>query len=450
MQLMRKVVFFCALFVPCIAVAANDVTRLDMGSGPEALLIEDHSLPMVTLQLTFPYAGSVSDVAEKAGRANLSARLLGEGSGADDAQAFHRKLEEKAIRLGAGAGQDNLNISLKTLSEHLPAAIALLTQMITQPRFDKVAFVQMQRQLQTDLKQSAQDPNWQAWRAWSEHAYAGSPYGQPTQGTEKTVAGLSVADAKAWHASVLGRNRVLIAAVGDVSATTLQELLKPLLAALPEKAAFTPPAKTKPIPVAQEPVLVKMEVPQTVALFGFPSVSRTDPDFYAAYLMNHILGGGSLVSRLSNAIREEKGLAYSVGSNLNAGLLDATLQGMFATRNEQVAEAVKTLEKVLTRYAREGAKAVELQNAKNYITGSFPLELDSQQARAGFLSSMLLYHLGDDYLEKRNAYFQAVTLKDVKRMAKKMLSQAPLLVLAGSPPQKIEWTEHDIALPTKN
>lgn len=438
-----KIILFCmmAMVWAMPAWAVPSVKRLDLSLPAEGLLIEDHNLPMVTLQMNFTYAGALSDPADKAGRALLAASLLNEGAGQYDAQAFHQALEAKAIQLSASSGQDNLTISLKTLSQNLPQAILLLTQMLTQPRFDEKSFEQAKEQQLSVIRQSAQDPAWHAWRKWSALAYANHPYAQPVQGTEATVKDLTREDAVLWHQSVLGQNRLKLAVVGDTTVEELQKSLSPLIKSLPQEAAFKIPPKAEPIAPGKPPVVVKMEVPQTIVLFAFPAVPRNSPDFYAAYLMNHILGGGSLVSRLSHAIREEKGLAYSVGTNLSPDLLDSTLQGMFATRNEQVAEAVKTLEDTLTKYARQGATAEELQNAKNYITGSFPLELDSQQARAGFLSAMLLYGLGDDYLEKRNRYFQNVSLADVNRMARKLLSQAPLTVLAGNPPQTIEWTK---------
>ncbi len=444
---------FLAVFLSAnLAVAeGNTLQSLALDGGAKGLLISDSSLPMVTLQLNFTGAGALSDPADKAGRAYLAAELLSEGAGEWNAQAFRQQMEEKAIKIGAGAGQDNLAISVKTLSEHLPTAIELLTAMLTKPRFEKASFMQVKSQLQSELKLSAQDPAWQAWMAWNKQAYGTHAYSRPTQGSEASIAALSPSDAKQWHQTTLSRNRLQIAAVGDVTTSQLQTLLAPLLAALPAEAQTEIPASASPIPVGLQPIIIPQEVPQSVAIFGFPSVSRSHPDFYAAYIMNHILGGGSLVSRLSHTIREQKGLAYSISSALSQNALSSTLQGNFATRNEQIGEAVTALEGVLTRYAKKGATAKELQSAKNYITGSFALGLDTQSDRAGFLSAILTHDLGVDYLEKRNGYFNAVTLAQVNRLAKEMLTSAPLLVVAGKPSHPLTWSHHhDTPLPSKH
>ena len=424
---------YCLFLLSCPAYATSAVTPLSLEPRTEGLLITDHDLPMVSLQLTFLYAGGVSDPATKAGRANLGAQLLMEGAGDYDGQEFRRLLESKAIKMGAVAGMDNVSISLKTLSKNLPEALRLLTLLVTQPRFSAESLARKQEEIRTDLRQAAQDPSWLAGRAWNERAYGKHPYGRALEGTDKTLSALTVSDVKAWHASALTKDRLKIAVVGDVEAADLTRALQQLITALPENSTLAIPAEAPIPPVNLPPIMVKKDVPQSIAIFGLPALKRSDPDFYAVYLLNQILGGGTLTSRLSHAIREEKGLAYYAASSLSMQQFSPVLLGSFATRNEKIGDAVSELRKVLTRTATQGVTAKELQNAKDYITGSFPLEIDTQSERASYLSAMMVYDLGDDYLTRRNDYFRAVTLTQVNRLAKTLLSPAPLLVVAGNP-----------------
>lgn len=437
------------LALPALA-ASPPVTRLDLGKGAQGLMIVDRSLPLVTLQLTFLYAGGVSDPADQPGRAYLASQLLPEGAGDYDGQEFRRLLEAKAIHLGASPTQDNLVVVVKTLSENLPEAIRLLTVMLGEPHFAKQALERKKEEIHSRLREAAQDPGWQASREWHRRAYGTHAYARPLEGTEPSITTLTVKDVQQWHDQTLTRDRLLISAVGDVEAPRLAGLLQPLLAALPKKSTLPLPVDAPLPPTGIDPVTVTQEVPQSIAIFGLPGLKRDDPDFYAAYLLNHILGGGTLVSRLSHSIREEKGLAYSVNTMLSQQLFSPLILGSFATRNAQIGAAVAELQAVLERTAAKGVTAEELQHAKDYLTGSFALELDKQSARAGYLSSMLIYHLGEDYLEKRNGYFEAVTLAQINRLAKKLLAPSPLLVVAGKPEKPLHWSHHDTPLPAEH
>ena len=443
LRLLAMTAFFIAFCLAPAAFAGNTITPLALGQKAQGLMIVDRAQPMVSLQLSFIYAGGVSDPTDQSGRANLAAQLLMDGAGEEDGQAFRQLLESKAIKLGAAASQDNLSVSLKTLSEQLPEAIRLLTLMLTQPRFESEALARKQEEIRTDLRQAAEDPDWVAGTTWAKKAYGNHPYARNLQGTEESVSALTRADVVAWHEQALSQDRLRIAAVGDVTAEKLSQLLQPLISALPESSKLTIPTDAPAPPLGLAPIVVEKDIPQSVAVFGLPAIKRSDPDFYAAYLLNHILGGGSLVSRLSHAIREEKGLAYYAASSLSVANFSTVFMGSFATRNEQIDAAVAELESVLKRISAEGVTATELQNAKNYITGSFPLELDTQSERASYLLAIMLHQLGNDYLEKRNSYFHAVTLGQVNRLAKKLLSPLPLLVIAGKPAKPLYWNSDD-------
>jgi zinc protease len=433
--------------------AMEKVQPLALDGGAKGLLLSDATLPMVTLQLSFEQAGGSSDPAAKQGRAYLASRLLLEGAGDYNGQAFHRLMEAKAIHLNPHLSQDSFSVSVRSLSEHLPEALRLVTLMLTQPRFADDARAREQKQILAERKEAMQDAGWYAQRTWSKLAYGTHPYAQETEGTEISIPALERRDLVKWQQQVLARENLRIAVVGDVTAAQLMPLLQPLLQALPAKAVLpevTEADITPALAANPQPVLVTRDVPQTVVLFGLPALKRNAPDYYAAHLMNYILGGGTLTSRLSHAIREKKGLSYSASSSLMPQRYSSRLMGSFATRNAQVDEAVQELQRVLANLAKNGVTQQELDNAKSYVMGSFPLEVDTQGSRAAYLSIMLSYQLGDDYLEKRNGYFSAVTLEQVNRLIRQWIHSKPLLVAAGKPTKPLHWlSDDDSTLHTK-
>lgn len=402
--------------------------------GLQGMVMTDRSLPMVTIQLTFPRAGSVSDPKDKQGLAHFVATMLKEGAGPYSGQAFRTALEDRAIQLSASAGADQFTVRIKTLSEHLSEAIRLTGIMLDEPTFDLKAIERIRQKLLTNLKQYQEDPGWHAAWKWDQIAYGDHPYSYSSVGTQKTLKDIQQADMIRWMKQALSRENVIISAVGDVDSTKLSLLIDAALKPLPANQALPELAMAPTLPEgAEQAVIVERDIPQTIALFGTPAPMRKDPDFYAAYVMNYILGGGGLTGRLSEAIRQDRGLAYYASSSLSPMMLGSSLIGSFATRNEQAMEAKQVMEEVLKRAADKGFDEKEVVNARDYITGSFPLELDTQSDRVGYLTSMQLYGLGEDYLIKRNSYFDAVTLQDVNRVASKMLTKRPLTVMVGQP-----------------
>ena len=418
--------------------AANAVQQFTTPKGLSGLLITDRSLPMATLRLTVAYAGAVSDPADKQGRAHFAAQMLKEGAGTYTARAFREALEDRAIQLSVSASTDTLTIHLTCLTEHLPEAIRLMGLMLTQPTFEVKATQRMRQKLLSNLKQYQEDPGWHASRQWDKQAYGDHPYGYSAIGTEASLKAVQAADLKQWHHEVVTADQLTIAAVGDVDSTRLSLLLDSALRELPAKRRVLLPEAAKAIPAGTKPMVIDRDIPQTIALFGVPALPRSHPDFYAAYVMNYILGGDGLTGRLSEEIRQQRGLAYYASSHLSLMLLSSTLLGGFATRNDAAYEAVEVMQAVLKNAAENGFTAEEVANAKEYIIGSFPLELDNQDDRVAYLTSMQLNQLGEDYLQKRNGYFAAVTLDDVNRVAKQLLAPMPLTVLVGKPEKGVE------------
>jgi zinc protease len=432
--MLRFIVFiiFISLFSP--AFAAQKVSLKD---GNHYLALPSDTLPMVVMELSFPNRGSITDPSDLAGRAAFGAKMLMEGAGELTAFDYLKKLEDRAIEVSIRAGREETVIAIQCLSEHLEEGLKLVQLALESPQFSAGSIAKIRRESLIALKERSQSPGWLAARRFDELAFAGHALSQPHLGTEESLEAMKHADLMAWHQQLLsGKMQVSIA--GKYDEDMLSERLLAIYGLLKSDSSNSAPEFAEfqlPEPSVN---IMKQEVPQTVVLFGMKGLKRSDPDYYAAYVMNHILGGGGLTSRLSSEIRQEKGLAYYAGSYLATGRYSSLLMGNFATRNDAAHEAREVAQAVLQNFAQKGATKEEVQNAIDYITGSFPLNLDGLGKQVGYLSLIQRYGLSLDYLEKRNEYFRAVTLEDVNRVAAKILAQTPLIVMVGEPKETLK------------
>ena len=429
---MKFLISFLLSLCLCVSIAYAAVKEIPISDQKMALFLPAETLPMALIQLTFPKIGGVSDPMGKAGRAYMAAALLKEGAGNYSGTEFRTALEEKAIELSVSAGQEKLTITVQALTKHVQEALRLVHLMLTEPRFEHTALEKIRRQTLAELKQRSQNPGWVASVEFDKLAYGNHPLANPTIGTRQSLKDLTRGDIHAWHKQ-LSSSEMILSVAGKVDESELKKAFATLIEALPSQRTQKETAKAPEIPSREKSYIIRQKIPQTVAMFGLPAPKREDPDFYATYVMNHILGGGGLTSRLSRAIRQKRGLAYSAGSYLSMGCQSQLLLGSFATRNESALEALDVAQTVLQQFAAKGSTKHETQNAIDYLTGSFPLNLDNLHSQVSYLTSMQYYGLGKDYLEKRNDYFKAVTHEDVNRVAAKLLAKPPLVVLVGDP-----------------
>lgn len=411
------------------AAQATEIQRVVSPGGIEAWLVEEHAVPLISVQFAFA-GGSTQDPKGKEGTAELLSTLLDEGAGELDSQAFQTRLEDLSISLGFDTGTDNFTGSLKTLSVNRDEAFDLLRLALTEPRFDAEPIDRMRQQAISGLRNAERDPNTIAGRAWFAAAYPGHPYARPSKGTEDTVGAITRDDLVALHGNIFARDTLKIAVVGAIDAKTLGPLLDQTFGKL------APTAKLESVPDMQPETgkreEVAMDVPQTVIRFGLPGLKRSDPDFIPAFIMNHILGGGSFSSRLYEEVREKRGLAYSVWTYLAPYDHSGVLMGGTATRSDNAAQTLEVIEAEIKRMAEEGPTADELAKAKSYLTGSYALRFDTSDKIAGQLVGIQMEGLGIDYINKRNGLIEAVTLEDVKRMATRLLDAgAPTIVTVG-------------------
>ena len=412
--------------------AAIEVHKVAGKSGVVAWLVEDRSNPIVSVSFGFRAGGSL-DPAGKEGLAELTSVLLDEGAGGMNALAFQKKLENLSISLEFEVGRDQFRGTLRTLSRHRVAAFRMIGLALTEPRFDADAVERMRGNLLASHRRNTQRPNYLARRAFWSSAYPDHPYGRPVSGTEKSLGAIGRADLKRFVSDNFARDNLFIGVVGDVTPAQLTVLLDTAFGGLPAQQKRRPvPAVAPNLPGGI--VVKKFDTPQSVAVFGQPGLPRRHPDYYAAYILNHIIGGGGFTSRLYREIREKRGLAYSVYSYLWPMQRSALFLGAVATRNARVAESVRIVRAEWARMAGEGPTADELAAAKKYITGSYPLRFSSSSRIADMLVGLQFEGLEPDYFARRNGYIERVSLADVRRVARELLKPERLtFVVVGKP-----------------
>jgi len=410
---------------------ATTIERVVSPGGIEAWLVRERAVPLIAVEFAFA-GGAAQDPAGKAGTAALTASLLDSGAGDLDSTQFSDRLERKAIQMNFSAQHDTLRGTMRTLTENRDDAFELLRLAVTAPRFDAKDVEISRAQILSLLRRETTSPADIASRRWWETAFEGHPYGRPVNGTPETISSLSIADLKSYARRVLARHNLKVAVVGDIDAETLKVLLDRTFGALPEQPELYPIANVAPRGLGQR-IEVSLDVPQTVVDFGGPGIPRKDPDFMAAYLVNHILGGGSTDSRLYQEVREKRGLAYSVSDNLVWLDHAAVLLGGTATRADRAGETVDLIEKEIHHFADDGPTAGELAEAKRYLNGAFALNLDSSTKIAALLVQLQLDGFDTDYFSRRSAMIEAVTLDDARRVAKRLLDKGLLVTVVGKP-----------------
>ena len=410
---------------------ATTIERVVSPGGIEAWLVHEQAVPLIAVEFAFA-GGAVQDPPGKAGTAALTASLLDAGAGDLDSTAFTDRLERKAIQMNFSAQRDTIHGTLRTLTENRDDAFELLRLAVTAPRFDAKDVEISRAQILSLLRRETTSPTDIASRRWWETAFEGHPYGRPVNGTSETVSSVSIADLKSYAQRVLARRNLKIAVVGDIDAETLKVLLDRTFGALPEKPELYPIANVAPRGLGRR-IEVSLDVPQTVVDFGGPGIPRQDPDFMAAYLINHILGGGSTDSRLYQEVREKRGLAYSVSDSLVWLDHAAVLLGGTATRADRAGETVDLIEKEIRHFAEDGPTAGELVETKRYLNSAFVLNLDSSTKIAALLVQLELDGFGIDYFSRRTAMIEAVTLDDARRVAKRLLDKGLLVTVVGKP-----------------
>ncbi|NQV57898.1 MAG: insulinase family protein [Rhodospirillales bacterium] len=428
---------FLGIIISLLSLAALPANAIEIKEvrsqrGITAWLVEDHTNPIITMNIAFR-GGAALDPVGKEGVAHLASTTMDEGAGDLDSQSFQQKLEDLSISLRFSAGRDEFTGSLRTLTENRDQAFDLLRLAVTRPRFDSEPVERVRRQILAGLRRSLEDPKSIANRILMSRFFPGHPYGRPTKGTLDTVPLIKLTDLKLFTAQRLARNNLVVAAVGDITAGEMTAALDKIFGDLPEKAASWVLAEAEP-KLENRTIIIDKPVPQSIIRFGHRGIKRNDPDFYAAYVMNYILGGGGFESRLFEEVREKRGLAYSAWSYLSPWNHAAVIMGGAGTANERAGDTVKIMRGEWRRMAEKGVTKEELAAAKTYLTGSYALRFSGSRRISSMLVGIQLEKLGIDYIDKRNGFINAVSQDGLNRVAKKLLHPDNLtLVVVGQP-----------------
>lgn len=411
------------------AVSAVEIQQVRSAKGINALLVEDYTLPI--LAMTFSFAGgSTQDPAGKEGTARLMTSLFDEGAGELDSVSFRSKLEENGIELGFSVGREQLSVSLRTLVQKQDIAFDLLKTALISPRFDISALERMRDAIRTGLKRGKTDPNTQAGKVLRESLFPDHAYSRPVSGTLESIDSINIDDVEAMHRKLVTRGDLTIGVVGAISPEELTKILDKLFGDISAQSDLQKVADIDPS--LDQEVVLNMPVPNTSITVVYPGVKRNDPDFFAAHIMNHILGGGSFTSRLYEEVREKRGLTYGIYSQMATFDHTAYLSASTSTRASNRDETIKVIQEEITKMAENGATQEELDQAKKFIKGAYAINnLDTSSKIARVLVAIQNQDLGIDYIDTREAVIDAVTLEDVNQIAKRLLSKAPTRVIVG-------------------
>lgn len=398
--------------------AAITVEQTTSPGGISAWLVEEPSIPFAALELRFK-GGSNLDLPGKRGATNLMTALLDEGAGTLDARAFTIRTESLAAQFSFDAQGDSLSVSAKFLTENRDDAIELLRLALIEPRFDAEAIERVRAQVISGIDSDATDPDAIVGAVRDRLTFGDHPYGTTAKGTIDSVTALTRDDLIEAHARVLTRDRLYVAAVGDLDAATLGNLLDRLLGTLP--AAGPPMPSAVPYTLPGGLTVVDFDTPQSVLMFGQGGIPRTDPDFFAAFIVMQVLGGSGFNSRLMSEVREKRGLTYGIGAYLIDRDLSQSIVGQVSTVNARVADTVDVIRAEWARMAADGLTQAELDRAKTYLTGAYPLRFDGNERIANILVGMQQDGYDIDYITRRNSLIEAVTLDDVNRVARDLI-----------------------------
>ncbi|MFA7305547.1 MAG: pitrilysin family protein [Hyphomicrobium sp.] len=431
--------------------AAMNIQQITSPGGIQAWLVEEHGVPLISLRYAFD-GGSSQDPEGKPGVANFLTAMMDEGAGDLTSEEYQERVEDISMRMSYDDTKDSLYGSFETLTVNRDKAVELLKLSVQKPRFDDDAVQRIRQQLVANIIYSDKDPTKVAMREWYAQAFAGHPYARPSSGTAETVSKINRDDLIAYHKRIFARDNLKVVAVGDISPAELGKLIDDVFGSLPAKAELLPVAKTEPQSGGSQRI-VEMGVPQSVAIFGLGAMPRKDPDFMAAFIINHILGGGGFSAKLMEEVREKRGLAYSVYTYVQPDRNTSILVGSVATKNASMAESLDIIRKEMKKMAENGPTEADLDAAKSYLTGSYALRFDTNSKIASQLLGLMQEGFGPDYVENRNKMIDAVTMADAKRVAARLLKSDDLIVTVVGKPDgmksEIPAAQGRVAAPTR-
>jgi zinc protease len=408
---------------------AMDAKKIATHSGLTLLLIESHSLPMVQIDLLVP-AGAILDPPSQAGLSYLTANLLEEGTEKRSSKEVADLLDAIGTDFGVSPGSDYATFSMKLLKKDIEKGFDIFSDILIHPRFQEEELSRAKHELLSRLADEKDDPETVASKAFDKALFGEHPYHQPLEGDEETIKNINVNDLKQFYKNYYSPKNSIIALVGDLSEKEAKEIVEKYFGKWPSKPL---PAPKHPLPskiMKKEVILTDKELAQTSVILGNIGISRKNPDYYPIQVMNYILGGGGFSSRMLSNIRDNKGLVYSLHSHFNPYLETGSFQVALQTKNSSANQAIQEVLNEIRKIQNDLVTPAELQEAKDYLVGSFPLKMDTHGKLAGFLISQEFFGLGTDYFEKYRGWINRVTPQDVQRVARQYLDPDHFVLVA--------------------
>lgn len=419
MTRLLALVFAALLWLIPLGAQAVEIKEIKTDLGLKVLLVENDTLPIITMSFAFK-SGAAQDEEGKSGALNLMSALFDEGAGPYDAEAFQNRLEDLSTHMSFSAGRDYLFGSMRTLSPYAGDAFEMLRLAIYEPHFDEKPLNRIRDQILSHIRSQENNPDAIASKAMRDLIYpAGHAYRRTARGTQESVSALSVDDLRALKTRVMGRDNLFISVVGDIKPEELKQRLDALFGDLPAQANLHKVDVVEPLLGGS--VQIDVDRPQTRFSFIGKGIARSDPDYIPAYLVNQILGGSGLTSRLSTEVREKRGLAYGISTGLSNSSLTSLFTGSVATRTDFADETLKVLKAELKRMADEGPTAEELALAKSYTIGVYALNFDGSADIADTLTGLQINNLPANYIDTRADAINSVTLEQAQKVAKRLL-----------------------------
>ena len=427
--------FFLSVFLissfNATAFAERLAEREILPNGIILLHSEKKALPIVTVVFAIK-AGSVVEPPEKAGLANLTADLLNEGTSRRTSKNISDEIEFVGGSLSTSGGSDYMTVSLSILKKDLELGFDLLSDIILNPSFSQEEINRRKKVIKSSIIQQNEEPGIVASRAFSKAVFGEHPYGRPAEGTLETLDNITRQDIVDFHSSYYAPNNTFMAVVGDITGNELKPLIDKYFKIWQKKEIKFHDMSVPKSGSKAEVIKINKNITQANIILGHLGIKRDDPDYYAVSVMNYILGGGGFASRLMDSIRDNKGLSYDVHSYFSASKYSGSFQVVLQTKNNSANEAINEILKEMDRIRTEKVSDKELDNAKLYLTGSFPLRIDSNRKIAAFLIAVEFYDLGLDYVDDYKKFIEAVSKDDLLRVARKYLdTKNYILVIVG-------------------
>ena len=421
-----------SLAAPALAITVKEVKS---PGGITAYLAEDHTNPIIAITFGFR-GGSALDPAAKLGLSSMTSALIDEGAGPLDSFAFQSALEDRAIRLGFSADRDMIRGNLVATTPNSAKAFELMQMALTSPRFDAEPVERIRRQILVGITSREENPGRIARKTLMEAVLPNHPYASEDEGTKETIASITVDDMRAWVKRNFAQDRLLVSASGDITAAELGKTMDMLFGHLPKTSGLDIRLPEAAVPAKGQTIRVEKNLPQSVVYMAQKGLKRQDPDWYIASVNDYIFGSGSFASRLMDEVREKRGLAYGVSTSLQPYDHAALMFASVGTRADQADISIGVIRDEWKKMRDAGPTQEELDSAKQYLTGTWPLRFTSTGSIAEILLAVQRDNLGIDFLDRRNSLIEAVTLVDAKRVAKTLYDPDGLTVVIVGPVPK--------------